>query len=112
MWHCVLVEIERAAEIMVQKSQIPAEFRERIIQGKNNWWFLGPAGIARLKNGHLTGDGKLTPSAESYLRGKGLFAVGKLDTYVVTVLTSTDCNLGCGYCFQNTAQDASGGNRP
>jgi uncharacterized protein len=28
------------------------------------------------------------------------------------VLTSTACNLGCGYCFQNTALDDSGGHRP
>jgi uncharacterized protein len=28
------------------------------------------------------------------------------------VLTSTACNLGCGYCFQNTALDPTGGHRP
>lgn len=86
--------------------------RERIVRGKNHWWFLGPGGIARLYARHVTDDGTLTPSAEQYLRDKGLFNTGTPSVYALTVLTSTDCNLGCGYCFQNTAQDPTGKGRP
>ncbi|MFB9894608.1 radical SAM protein [Planobispora takensis] len=42
----------------------------------------------------------------------GLFRTSPPKIYSLTVLTSTDCNLGCGYCFQNVEQDPTGGNRP
>jgi uncharacterized protein len=96
----------------VQTYRIPAEHRERVIQGRKNWWFLGSGGIARLTERHLAADVTLTPSAENHLRRSGLFAVEQPSVYTVTVLTSTDCNLGCGYCFQNTGQDPTGGTRP
>jgi uncharacterized protein len=86
--------------------------RERIIRGKNHWWFLGPGGVARLYARHLTEDGALTAEAERHLRTEGLFSFRQSRNYILTVLTSTDCNLGCGYCFQNTGQDLAGGNRP
>ncbi len=86
--------------------------RERIIRGENNWWFLGPGGVARLQACHLTPEGTLRPEAERYLRDQGLFRDRHNRAYTLTVLTSTDCNLGCGYCFQNTAQDLFSGNRP
>lgn len=41
-----------------------------------------------------------------------MFASPPARSYALTVLTSTNCNLGCGYCFQNTAQDATNGSRP
>ncbi len=85
---------------------------ERIIQGKRNWWFLGPGGIAGLDIDHVTPEGTLRPDAERYLRDQGMFRAAPTSAYLLTVLTSTDCNLGCGYCFQNTSQDMSGGNRP
>jgi uncharacterized protein len=86
--------------------------RERILKGGNGWWFLGPGGVARLVDAHLTEDRRLRPEVERRLRARGLFQVADYRTYALTVLTSTDCNLGCGYCFQNTGQDGSGGNRP
>jgi len=86
--------------------------KERIIRGESSWWFLGPGGVARLRAHHLAPDGTLRPDAERYLREQGLFRVRPARAYALTVLTSTDCNLGCGYCFQNMAQDPSGGNRP
>jgi uncharacterized protein len=85
---------------------------ERIIRGKRGWWFLGPGGIARLRRGHLTADGRLRPEAERHLRAHGLFTAAPRRSYSLTVLTSTSCNLGCGYCFQNTGQDRRGANRP
>jgi hypothetical protein len=85
--------------------------RERILRGKDHWWFLGPGGVARLRAHHLTPEGNLRPDAERFLRDQGLFAVRPASIYALTVLTSTDCNLGCGYCFQNIEQDPTGGNR-
>lgn len=86
--------------------------RERILRGERNWWFLGPGGVARLRTRHLTADGTLRPATERLLADRGLLTAAPVRSYSLTVLTSTDCNLGCGYCFQNTGQDLSGGNRP
>lgn len=85
---------------------------ERILKGRKNYWFLGPGGVARLQAHHLSGEGTLLPNAERKLRESGLLAAAPASTYSLTVLTSTDCNLGCAYCFQNTGQDQSGGARP
>lgn len=84
----------------------------RILRGKENYWFLGPGGVARLRAGQVTAEGALTSGVERRLREKGLFSSNQDHIYSLTVLTSTDCNLGCGYCFQNTGQDLAGGNRP
>lgn len=86
--------------------------RERIIRGANGWWFLGPGGMARLGANHLTDLGQLRESARQHLAAKGLLTAPDYRTYSLTVMTSTDCNLGCAYCFQNTAQDPTGGSRP
>lgn len=89
------------------------EIRQRIIRGERNWWFLGPGGgVARLRDHHLTAEGALRPNAENHLREGGMYRVPEQRSYALTVLTSTDCNLGCGYCFQNIGQDLNGGNRP
>lgn len=85
---------------------------ERLLRSKDGWWFLGPSGVARLKPGHLAEDGRLTAAADDYLSRSGLRRIPVHTVYGLTVLTSTDCNLGCGYCFQNTAQDPTGGFRP
>jgi uncharacterized protein len=84
----------------------------RLLKGERNWWFLGPGGVARLGERHITADGALRPEAARRLRESGLFTQAEVRAYALTVLTSTHCNLGCGYCFQNTAQDTSGGTRP
>ncbi len=84
----------------------------RILAGKKNYWFLGQGGIARIGAGQLSSEGTLTPRAEHSLRESGLFSAPQNRLYSLTVLTSTDCNLGCGYCFQNIGPDLAGGNRP
>ncbi|RSS64723.1 radical SAM protein [Streptomyces sp. WAC07061] len=84
----------------------------RLLKGERNWWFLGPGGVARLRDRHVTPEGTLLPDAERRLHESGMFAPGRISSYALTVLTSTHCNLGCGYCFQNTAQDQAGGSRP
>jgi uncharacterized protein len=96
----------------VQGYRTDEKFHERILHGQRNWWFLGPGGIARMTDRHLTADGTPTPEAERHLRASGLYDGKSPRFYSLTVLTSTDCNLGCGYCFQNTGQDLSGKNRP
>lgn len=86
--------------------------RERILRGENGWWFLGPGGIARLGARHLDEAGRLRDTARRQLDERGLLTVPGYRLYSLTVMTSTDCNLGCGYCFQNTALDPTGGSRP
>ncbi|MFF7633030.1 radical SAM protein [Kitasatospora sp. NPDC008050] len=84
----------------------------RLLRAANGWWFLGDGGYARLRPGQVSAQGELLPGTERYLRDAGLYAAKPYSSYSLTVLTSTDCNLGCGYCFQNTAQDPKGGSRP
>lgn len=86
--------------------------RPRVLRGQRNWWFLGPGGVARLRSWHIGEDG--TPSAEAtqWLRSQGMYRTPERKTYSLTVLTTTHCNLGCSYCFQNLGQDGSGGTAP
>lgn len=93
-------------------SRTPVPSGARLLKGERNWWFLGPGGVARLGERHITAEGTLRPEAARRLRESGLFTQAEVRAYALTVLTSTHCNLGCGYCFQNTAQDTSGGTRP
>ena len=97
---------------MVTADTLPTEAPERLIRGADHWWFLGPGGIAKVWQKQLDPLGNLLPAAESKLRQAGLYQSAAYRAYALTVLTSTDCNLGCGYCFQNTGQDKKGGNRP
>ncbi|MFD5642576.1 radical SAM protein [Streptomyces anulatus] len=94
----------------LQQVQLPDG--ARLLEGKRNWWFLGRGGVVRLGGRHVTPDGGLRPDTERRLRERGMFASPPARSYALTVLTSTNCNLGCGYCFQNTAQDATNGSRP
>jgi uncharacterized protein len=84
----------------------------RLLRGNRAWWFLGRGGVARLRAGHLAADGTPLPGTVRWLDEQGLLAAPPIRSYALTVLTSTHCNLGCGYCFQNTAQDPAGGSRP
>ncbi len=86
--------------------------RERLIRGESGWWFLGPGGRARLGLDEVTAHRALTVSAERRLRDAGLFTEAAPTVYALTVLTSTSCNLGCAYCFQNLGQDLAGGHQP
>lgn len=94
---------------MSQLGEMP---RERLLAGADHWWFVSPSGLARVARKHVTHDGKLLPAAEQRLRELGLYVTAAPISYALTVLTSTDCNLGCGYCFQNIGQDPTGGDRP
>ncbi|MBT1184087.1 radical SAM protein [Streptomyces sp. CJ_13] len=98
--------------VTAAETREPLPFGARLLKGERNWWFLGPGGVARLRDRHVTADGGLRPDAEQRLHESGMFTPGRISSYSLTVLTSTHCNLGCGYCFQNTAQDQAGGSRP
>ncbi|AXI79175.1 radical SAM protein [Peterkaempfera bronchialis] len=95
-------------------STLPAvsETGARLIRSARGWWFLGGGGCALLRPEQVTPEGVPRPSAERYLRKAGLYTAPPYRVYALTVLTSTDCNLGCDYCFQNTGQDPAGGSRP
>jgi uncharacterized protein len=97
---------------MLNTTNVHTARRDRLIKGADNWWFLGPGGIAKILPHHLDPAGELLPSAEAHLRAAGLYETPAPSVYSLTVLTSTDCNLGCAYCFQNTGQDPTGGSRP
>jgi uncharacterized protein len=86
--------------------------QERVLPGRHHWWFLGPGGIARLSREQVAADGTVRLDAQRRLRELGLYTPRPPASYALTVLTSTACNVGCGYCFQNIGQDAAGGNRP
>lgn len=77
----------------------------RIIKGTGSWWCLAGSRIARLPAAVVTrtveGKFQLTTSAAEQLRDAGFFASNRRRKYGLTVLTSTACNLGCSYCFQN-----------
>jgi uncharacterized protein len=97
---------------MLTVDNVETARRERLIRGRDHWWFLGPDGVAKVYPHHLDADGNLIPKAEQFLRSAGLYDIKPYTSYSLTVLTSTDCNLGCSYCFQNVGQDPTGGNRP
>jgi uncharacterized protein len=90
---------------------VPSSDELRILPSRHGWWALGPHGVARLPAGAASG-GALTPRARAQLAARGFFERPQEDTYYLTVLTTTRCNLGCSYCFQNTGPAAEGSHRP
>lgn len=88
------------------------QMEPRVLRGEKNWWFLGPGGVAKLNSWHIGEDGAPSAEAAQWLRSRGMYRAPKRKTYALTVLTTTHCNLGCAYCFQNLGQDGSGGTAP
>jgi uncharacterized protein len=88
------------------------EVRPRLLRGERNWWFLGSGGVAKLYPWHIGEDGNPSPETTEWLHAQGMYRTRLRRTYSLTVLTTTHCNLGCAYCFQNVAQDTSGGTSP
>src|SRR5690625_2037912 len=84
----------------------------RILRGKQHWWFLGPGGVAKLRPWHIDEDGHPSAATTEWLRDQGLYREPVRKAYALTVLTTTHCNLGCAYCFQNLGQDEAGGVAP
>ncbi|MFE9534707.1 radical SAM protein [Streptomyces sp. NPDC006691] len=84
----------------------------RLIRGEANWWCLSGRKVAKLPSSAVTEDGTLTAGARAELDGTGFFAAPPVDRFHLTVLTSSACNLGCAYCFQNTGAAPEGTYRP
>ncbi|MFB7664183.1 radical SAM protein [Kitasatospora sp. NPDC056138] len=84
----------------------------RLIPSDRGWWFIGNQTWTLLKPEHVGADGELRPDVDGFLRSEGAYRERTAKSFSLTVLTSTACNLGCGYCFQNTGQDPRGGHRP
>ena len=84
----------------------------RLIRSAQGWWFIGNQTWTLLRPEHVAPDGTVREDAEEFLRDHGAYRPRTPKSFSLTVLTSTACNLGCGYCFQNVALDPKGGHRP
>src|ERR1700733_14334516 len=84
----------------------------RVLRSQYGWWFIGNRTWTLLRPDQVGPEGTVRADADDFLRRGGAYRPRTPSSFSLTVLTSTACNLGCGYCFQNTAADASGGHRP
>ncbi|WP_335971367.1 radical SAM protein [Streptomyces sp. CA2R106] len=73
----------------------------RVLEGKSGVWYLGP-GSTVLMPKRFHDDGRLTAEGRAELARQGVEQPKPASRYSLTVVTSTACNLGCPYCFQNT----------
>ncbi|MBS2535982.1 radical SAM protein [Catenulispora sp. NF23] len=96
----------------ISPEPLVADAPSRLLPARQGWWFVSEGGSAKLLPAQVDADGTVAPATLDRLREQGLLRKRPPSTYSLTVLTSTDCNLGCGYCFQNIAQDPRGGSRP
>jgi uncharacterized protein len=76
----------------------------RLIPTEDGWWCTTNGKAAHLPPGAGV-NGELTDAAFQALAEAGFFGE-EASRYAVTVLTATSCNLGCGYCLQNTGQSS------
>ena len=81
----------------------------RLLLGRESWWCLHASKIAQMPMEAVAIDERNTyrimDEAKLALERGGFFHAKAPDTYSVTVLTDTGCNLGCSYCFQNVGDD-------
>ncbi|MDQ7911325.1 radical SAM protein [Phytohabitans sp. ZYX-F-186] len=84
----------------------------RLVKSSRGWWFIGNQTWTLLKPEHVAADGTVRADVDEFLRDNGAYRPRTPKSFSLTVLTSTACNLGCGYCFQNVEQDPKGGFRP
>lgn len=101
----------------------------RLIASRDGWWAIHGARYAHLPVAAVgdvtdispaeasvphdsTRSRALTGPAATALADGGFFSEPNPRRYAVTVLTATACNLGCIYCFQNTAVPTDGGHAP
>ncbi|MFE5791417.1 radical SAM protein [Streptomyces sp. NPDC056503] len=79
----------------------------RILQGQSGVWCQGAGGTLLLPFPYAV-DGRLTEQGHAEVARAGITEQRPRSRYSLTVVTATDCNLGCPYCFQNTAPAAPG----
>jgi uncharacterized protein len=84
----------------------------RLIPSEFGWWFLGNRTWTLIGPDSANPDGVVSEQVQSFLRAEGAYAPRVPSCFSLTVLTTTACNLGCAYCFQNTSLDPAGGHRP
>jgi len=84
----------------------------QLSRGRYGWWCRADSDRVALLPGEMVDRGNLVPAAERDLREGGFYDRPRRDTYYLTVLTSTTCNLGCAYCFQNVGPPPQGTSRP
>jgi uncharacterized protein len=84
----------------------------RMLKGEHGWWFIGNRTWTLLRPDQVSEDGSVRGDVNEFLQREGAYRPRTPTSFSLTVLTSTSCNLGCGYCFQNTGVDESGGHRP
>jgi uncharacterized protein len=84
----------------------------RLIRSQFGWWFIGNQTWTLVSPESVRRDGTFAEDVDAFLHSTGAYSPCVPQLFSLTVLTTTTCNLGCGYCFQNTALDPSGGNRP
>lgn len=76
----------------------------RVLSGPSGIWCLGASGTALLPHSYADTSGELSEVGRLAVSQGGIEeAPAAPKQYSLTVVTSTDCNLGCPYCFQNTA---------
>ncbi|CAM5562361.1 4Fe-4S cluster-binding domain-containing protein (plasmid) [Streptomyces viridifaciens] len=73
----------------------------RLFASEDGWWYADHPKVAHLPVGAVE-NGSLVKEARQILEQGGFFSPRKMP-FGLTVLTATSCNLGCPYCFQNTA---------
>ena len=84
----------------------------RLLRSRFGWWFLGNQTWTLIAPEGVRSDGTVTNEVDAFLHDKGSYHPRVPVDFSLTVLTATGCNLGCAYCFQNTALDPTGGHRP
>lgn len=74
----------------------------RILEGQSGVWCQDTGGTLLLPFAYAV-DGQLTAEGHAEVTRSGITGHRPHTRYSLTVVTATDCNLGCPYCFQNTA---------
>lgn len=84
----------------------------RLLKGAYGWWYLGGHKLLLLDEKAVDSGGRLRSAVERRLNAMEVNGPAPRPSYALTVLTTSACNLGCAYCFQNTAPDPTGGGQP
>lgn len=77
----------------------------RLVPADEGWWCIAAGKVAHLPPDAVMA-GELTSEAQEALDAHDFFTAPPRP-FAVTVLTTTSCNLGCAYCFQNVGESTS-----
>ncbi|MGW0801551.1 radical SAM protein [Nonomuraea sp. NPDC002799] len=72
------------------------------IRGENCYWAIGTKRVARLPMDCVDERGDLTDEARAAVEAANLSPAPDPDLFHITAVITTQCNLACSYCFQNT----------